>query len=107
MLNLLKILVKKLKISKTFLLSISDLEIKFFSIIPKDFGIDGPNISASSIPALLFNLDVPEASKEVTNDLPTPPLPLTIPILLFTLLNSFTFSLKSLLLQSLLQDEQS
>jgi len=47
---------------------------------PNIFGIDGPVISASKIPTLYPAFAIIDASEDVTKDLPTPPLPLTIPI---------------------------
>ena len=62
---------------------------------PKAFGIEGPVMSASSIAVLKPSLLVPEARREVTVDLPTPPFPETIPITFFTLQPSASFALKS------------
>ena len=55
------------------------------SLSPKDLGIDGPVISASSIAVFLPSLAALTASIEVTRDLPTPPFPLTTAIIFFTL----------------------
>ena len=60
--------------------------------IPNILGMDGPVISASIIPTLYPLRASSDAIDEVTNDLPTPPFPLTIPITFFTLLLSFNFS---------------
>ncbi|KAF5043268.1 hypothetical protein DSECCO2_504040 [anaerobic digester metagenome] len=57
-----------------------------FSVMPKDFGIEGPVMSASKIPTLCPRLCIVTASIEVTRDFPTPPLPLTTPITFLTLL---------------------
>ena len=55
-----------------------------FSCTPKDFGIDGPVISASMIPTLNPCSLIIRARDAVTIDLPTPPFPLTTAITLFT-----------------------
>ena len=65
------------------------------SFMPNAFGIEGPVTSASSIATLYPILFIVTASMEVTDDLPTPPLPLTTPITFLMLLSSCGFSLKS------------
>ena len=55
-----------------------------FSCTPKDFGIDGPVISASRIAVFKPFFAALTASIDVTNDLPTPPFPLTTAITFFT-----------------------
>ena len=55
------------------------------SVSPKDLGIDGPVISASSIADFFPSLLALTASIDVTSDLPTPPLPLTTAITFLTL----------------------
>ena len=57
---------------------------------PKDFGMEGPVISASSIAVLSPRRLSSTAESDVTSDFPTPPFPLTTPMSLFTLLNWFT-----------------
>ena len=52
---------------------------------PKDFGMDGPVMSASRMATLWPRLFISEASRLVTRDLPTPPLPDTTPITCLTL----------------------
>ena len=54
-------------------------------LMPNACGIDGPVISASKIATLYPSLCVATASMDVTEDLPTPPLPDTTPITFFTL----------------------
>ena len=61
---------------------------------PKDLGIDGPVMSASKIAVCLPLAFILTASREVTKDLPTPPLPLTMPITLPTELAGFNGSKK-------------
>ena len=51
--------------------------------LAKDFGIDGPVISASSIAVFKPLLAALTASIEVTSDLPTPPLP-PVTVITFT-----------------------
>jgi hypothetical protein len=52
-------------------------------------------ISASRIAVLKPSLLVPDARREVTVDLPTPPFPETMPMTFFTLQPSASFALKS------------
>ena len=56
---------------------------------PYIFGIDGPVISASRIPTLQPFFAIWFAREAVTKDLPTPPLPLTMPITCLTLEDAF------------------
>ena len=60
-----------------------------FSVRPKVRGMEGPVISASKMavrrPALLAAM----AIRDVTMDLPTPPLPDTTPMTFFTELSGF------------------
>ena len=60
-----------------------------FSCIPKHFGIDGPVTSASRIAVFRLRRCIVTASMDVTRLLPTPPLPLTIPMTFLTLLILF------------------
>ena len=62
---------------------------------PNTLGIDGPVTSASSTAVSSPARRAVTASRLVTSDLPTPPLPLTMPMVLFTLLFGFSFSIKS------------
>lgn len=63
------------------------------SLMPNILGMEGPVMSASNTAVLKPRLLVAEAIMEVTRDLPTPPLPLTMPMTFFTLLNSLSCSL--------------
>ena len=65
-----------------------------FCLIPNILGIDGPKISPSKIQVLYPSLALSTASKELTNDFPTPPLPETIPITFLTSLYLFVFIMK-------------
>ena len=51
---------------------------------PNAFGMEGPVISASKIPTWNPSLFIAEARREQTVDLPTPPLPDTMPMTFFT-----------------------
>ena len=51
---------------------------------PKIRPIEGPVISPSRIAILYPSLCLASANNEVTEDFPTPPLPLTTPITFFT-----------------------
>ena len=73
----------------------------------KILGIEGPVISASKIPISKPSRRSPVASKLVTRDLPTPPLPLTTPITFLILEYLLGFSLKSLISHFSLQLAQS
>ena len=75
--------------------------------MPKALGMDGPVMSASKMATDLPCFALPTASSDVTRDLPTPPLPLTMPMTFLTLENSFVFSLTILDAQSFPQDSQS
>ena len=75
--------------------------------MPNARGMDGPVMSASKIATFLPSLALPTASNDVTNDLPTPPFPLTMPITFFTLESGFCFSNVILDEQSLEQEPQS
>ena len=66
-----------------------------FSCRPNALGIDGPVTSASMMPVWWPRRLSSTASIEVTRDFPTPPLPLTTPTTLRTLLSSWGFSRKS------------
>ena len=55
------------------------------SWMPKDFGMEGPVMSASSTAQLKPRRCISEAIRQVTRDLPTPPLPLTTAITFLTL----------------------
>ena len=79
------------------------IEDKFFSLIPKALGIEGPVISASRIAVLKPFLWVDTAKSEVTRDLPTPPLPLTTPITFLIFESSWGCSCK---LSGSFRDEQ-
>ena len=61
---------------------------------PKERGIEGPVMSASSTATFLPLRAAPTASRAVTRDFPTPPFPLTTPITRFTLLSSFCLTRK-------------
>jgi hypothetical protein len=63
--------------------------------MPNDLGIEGPVISASSTAQALPLACIALASIDVTSDLPTPPLPLTMPITFLTLLKGPQGILKS------------
>ena len=63
-----------------------------FSWMPKSFGMDGPVISASKMPAAYPRRFMVTA---VTRLLPTPPLPLTTPMTFLMLLMVWGFSMKS------------
>ena len=65
-----------------------------FSWTPKHLGMEGPVISASKIAVLWSLLCIRTASIEVTEDFPTPPFPLTMPITFFTLLILFWGAIK-------------
>ena len=54
------------------------------SVSPKDFGTEGPVISASRTAARYPRRCISAASRQVTRDLPTPPFPLTTAITFFT-----------------------
>ena len=56
---------------------------------PKDFGMEGPVMSASRMATLCPRLFISEASRLVTSDLPTPPLPDTTPMTCLTLVRLF------------------
>ena len=62
-------------------------------VMPKVFGMEGPVMSASRMPTLLPRLFISLASRLVTRDLPTPPLPETTPMTCLTLLRLFVSSL--------------
>ena len=55
------------------------------SWMPKDLGMEGPVMSASKMAQLWPRRCISEASRLVTRDLPTPPLPLTTAITFLTL----------------------
>ena len=59
------------------------------SWMPRMRGILGPVMSASSTPAIFPRRAVSHASRPVTSDFPTPPLPLTTPMTFFTRLPAF------------------
>ena len=61
-------------------------------VTPNVFGMDGPVMSASRMPTLLPRLFISLASRLVTRDLPTPPLPDTTPMTCLTLLRLFVSS---------------
>ncbi len=70
--------------------------------------MEGPVISASKIAVLCPRRFISTASIDATRDLPTPPLPLIMPITFLTLLLALSFTEKSvcfsfLSLHSLLQ----
>ena len=54
------------------------------SCTPYIFGMDGPVISASKIPAVYPFSIIIRAREAVTSDFPTPPFPLMTPITFFT-----------------------
>ena len=54
-------------------------------VMPKVFGMDGPVTSASRMPTFFPRFCISLASRLVTSDLPTPPLPDTTPITCLTL----------------------
>ena len=64
-------------------------EVERFGTALNALGIDGPVISASRIATFFPFLLEEEASIAVTEDFPTPPFPLTIPITFFTLESLF------------------
>ena len=61
-------------------------------VIPNIFGMDGPVMSASRMAVENPLRCIITASEEVTIDLPTPPLPLTIPMTFLTSLRWFAGS---------------
>ena len=65
-----------------------------FSVSPNDLGIEGPVISASRTAVLYPALCMLTAIREVTIDLPTPPLPLTTAITFLILLYELVSSKK-------------
>ena len=62
---------------------------------PKALGIDGPVISASNIATACPRRRISVLIREVTRDLPTPPLPLTTPMTFFTRLPALAGAEKS------------
>ncbi|MPN54092.1 hypothetical protein SDC9_201761 [bioreactor metagenome] len=65
--------------------SISSLFPTAFSVTPKEWGIEGPVISASRIAVRCPRRCMAAASRLVTSDLPTPPLPEMMPMTCLTL----------------------
>jgi len=66
----------------TGIMPLSSPEARSFK--PKAWGIEGPVISASRIAVLYPCFCICTAKREVTKDLPTPPLPLTTAMTCFT-----------------------
>ena len=64
------------------------------SWMPKDLGIEGPVMSASRTAQLWPRRCISDAIRDVTRDLPTPPLPLTTAMTFLTLAPSRRFFLK-------------
>ena len=80
------------------------------SWMPKDLGMEGPVMSASRIAQLWPRRCISDAIRDVTRDLPTPPLPLTTAMTFLTLAPSRRLLRKLsavLSAQSLPQVEQS
>ena len=77
-----------------------------FCLRPKAFGIEGPVISASRIATFLPFLLALTASREVTRDFPTPPLPETTPITFLMSESLFGIALRSCFSQLPLEEQE-